>query len=451
MAGKVFGITVMPEWIQVEGIEPLLDNLARAGVTAVATSPYVMEPVADGQGGREPPIDAGAGKVRLLDRDLWGRREIWCRTSPSFVPEAARYEGLRYRPAEPSGLTLAEGPKVGAFIRAAKARGLEVHLQVQAAIPPGYRVQFGGPEADDQPMLPDGSFVAERVDKNGSLASPHIVAYGEALLADLARAYPEIDALRVDWPEYPPYTLDSWFTDFGPHARAAGARLGNDMERLAAEALAVRAELLAGDTGRLAELLAGRCLAELWHLKADLAVAMLDAYRAALPAPIRLIAHAFPPPWARLGGMDYARVGQVVQGLGVKLYTMHWPMMLRQYGETMAKGRPGEAEGSLARALVAAFATGGPEPGSLADLRYPEPEEPHPAGDIAMAAKIAAAQAASGGCPAYAFAHSYGPLADVERRVRAAWQASANGVWVNRYGYCSNAKLDAFARIVQTG
>ena len=36
------GITVMPEWIQSEGQEQVLDNLQRAGANAVATSPYVM-------------------------------------------------------------------------------------------------------------------------------------------------------------------------------------------------------------------------------------------------------------------------------------------------------------------------------------------------------------------------------------------------------------------------
>ena len=40
--GKRLGITVMPEWIQSEGIDGILENLVRAGATAVATSPYVM-------------------------------------------------------------------------------------------------------------------------------------------------------------------------------------------------------------------------------------------------------------------------------------------------------------------------------------------------------------------------------------------------------------------------
>ncbi|MFN9895448.1 MAG: hypothetical protein ACK58M_19715, partial [Acidobacteriota bacterium] len=58
------GVTVMPESIQNEGIESILDRLTAAGVTRVATSPYVMEPADEKTGSREPPIDAGAGSVR---------------------------------------------------------------------------------------------------------------------------------------------------------------------------------------------------------------------------------------------------------------------------------------------------------------------------------------------------------------------------------------------------
>src|SRR5690348_8704783 len=77
------GITLMPEYIQSEGIEAVLGNLRRAGATAVATSPYVMAPSDAPDAQREPPIDAGAGGVRLLDRPLWGKRELRVTTAPS--------------------------------------------------------------------------------------------------------------------------------------------------------------------------------------------------------------------------------------------------------------------------------------------------------------------------------------------------------------------------------
>src|SRR4030095_4739882 len=106
---------------------------------------------------------------------------------------------------------------------------------------PGYRVQFGGPVEEDRPRLPDGTTPALRVDNNASLASPHVHDYARALVADLLRAYPEIDGLRIDWPEYPPYSLDSAFFDFGPHAAAAAKTVGLDFGAMRDAAGALRA------------------------------------------------------------------------------------------------------------------------------------------------------------------------------------------------------------------
>src|SRR6187549_511874 len=163
------------------------------GANAVATSPYVMEPADEKTGSREPPDDAGAGAVRLLDRPLWGQRELFIRTAPSFVLNKDLYRGLRYQPAEPTELTRRDGHVVHDLVRAAQSRHLKVYLQIQAAIPPGYRVQFGGPTDEDRPRLPDGRLPSRRLAKNGSLASRHITDYTHALIRDLCRVYPDID------------------------------------------------------------------------------------------------------------------------------------------------------------------------------------------------------------------------------------------------------------------
>ena len=84
---RFLGVTVLPEYIQSEGVGGVLDNLVmKVGANAVATSPYLMEEADQETGAREPPADAGAGAVRLLDRPLFGKREVWVRTAPSFVP-----------------------------------------------------------------------------------------------------------------------------------------------------------------------------------------------------------------------------------------------------------------------------------------------------------------------------------------------------------------------------
>ena len=44
MAGeKLLGVTVLPEYIQSESTDGLLDNLTRIGANAVATSPHLMQ------------------------------------------------------------------------------------------------------------------------------------------------------------------------------------------------------------------------------------------------------------------------------------------------------------------------------------------------------------------------------------------------------------------------
>ena len=99
---RFLGITVLPEYIQSETIDGVLDKLVHVvGATAVAISPYVMEEADEKTGNREPPADAGAGSVRKLDRPLWGKRELYVRTAPSFVPDRKLYEGLRYQPPPP--------------------------------------------------------------------------------------------------------------------------------------------------------------------------------------------------------------------------------------------------------------------------------------------------------------------------------------------------------------
>jgi hypothetical protein len=168
----------------------------------------------------------------------------------------------------------------------------------------------------------------------------------------------------------------------------------------------------------------------------------LQACRAALPADKKLAPQSFPDPWCRVSGFDHARAAPLSDAIGVKLYTMHWPMMLRFYAEAMLAQNPALDPRLLAGMLTRLLATGGPEPQSLEDLSYPGPDDPHPVGAAAQTAKIEQAQARAGACPVLAFAHAYGPVDDVAARALTAWNAGPHGIWVNRYGYLSDSKLD---------
>ncbi len=464
---RFLGITVMPEYVQNEGIDRVLENLVRAGATAVATSPYVMEPADEKTGSREPPDDAGAGTVRLLERPLWGKRELFVKTAPAFGPEAKLYQGLRYQPPPTTELTRKQGPLVRDFLRAAQAKHLKAYLQVQAAIPPGYRVQFGGPQEADQPRLPDGTRPPRRLANNGSLASAHVRDYAHALTRDLLRAYPDIDGLRFDWPEYPPYFLDDVFLDFGDPAREAAQRLGFDFERMRRHAGELYRVLHGGladahlaawldpDGGRY-RLLHGLAerpgLTDWLRFKAALVEELLAGLRQVLTEAggkeKELMPNAFPPPFTLASGFDFARVARHCTATSVKLYTMHWSMMLRFYGDTLRKVNPKLSEPLLVQALVRWFdmADGEGLP-RLEDYGYPEPNVPHPAGAKAQARKLGQAQADAGAMPVYALAHAYGPVEDVRQRLQVAWQASRRGVWINRYGYLSDAKLKVVAEV----
>lgn len=466
--GKFLGITVLPEYIQSEGVAGILDNLERIGANAVATSPYLMEEADKETGQREPPADADAGGVRLLDRPLFGKREVWVRTAPSFAPDRALYRGLRYQPAEPTALTRSRGRILNDFIAAARKRSIKVYFQIQAAIPPGYRVQFGGPAAEDRARLPDGTIPEKRLAKNGSLASPQILGYEHALIRDIARNYPDLTGIRYDWPEYPPYFLDSAFLDFSYHAEKAAERMGFDFERMRRDVGALYDKIHGGlsdddlkpwaedaDGGRygLLRLLSDHPGIGSWlRFKARLVEEMIAGFRRVMnqagAARMELLPNAFPPPFTIFSGMDFTRVARFSTAISCKLYTMHWPMILRFYGDQILQANPGLSSRLLAKALVNLLDIaddGGLE--TVEDYAYPPPDAAHPVGARAQARKIAQAQRGAGDTPVYALAHGYGPPADFRKRLEVARDAGRHGYWVNRYAYLSGDKLEIIRQV----
>lgn len=469
---RFVGITVMPEYYQYEGIDSVIENLlGRAKATAVTTSPYVMKESTAERGQREPPIDAGAGKVRLLDRPLWGKQELYVETAPSFIPDSTLYRGMEYQPAMPSALTHEHGSIVCRFLEAAKESGLKTYLQVQAAIPPGYRVQFGGPSVEDLPRLPDGASPSGRVANNASLVSPAIQAYQRALIQDLFSAYPDIDGIRFDWPEYPPYELDSVFMDFSAHTELFAKEQGINFEGIRDTIHGLREHLcgsLSSDdlnhVGRARKIIGlreaadengdvARCVIDWLNLKRAASNDLLQSFRSAMDdvggKNVELVAHAFPPPWSDLSGIDFADPGGIVSHFAVKLYGMHWLMMLRFYADQICAGC-GLAldEGELVEALFEFFDVDKPSGVQVvSDIRYPDPDQAHPGTDADRTRKIRQAQAYAGSVPVHALEHGYGPVDDFRRRVQVACDASRTQIWLNRYGYLSDEKLDIVGQI----
>ena len=461
----MLGITVFPEYIQSEGVEPLLDNLMnRAPVSAVSISPYIMRECPADQGGhREPPADADKGLTRLLERPLRGKKEVWIKTAPSFEPNLELYQGLRYQPSKGDASTKKEGHIIDQFIEAAQSRRIKVYFQIQSAIPPGYRVQFGGPVGDDISLLPDGSRPENCLDNNGSIASPHILGYGEALIKDLIQQYPKIDGIRIDWPEFPPYFFESIFTDFGPHVESFANDHGIDFQRIRESAVSQYRFFLEGlKDDHLKEYIKTpeKLIADLQvspdgaGLKSQIVTHLLTCYRGAMDSvggnEKEFIPAAFPLPWNWLSGFDYQANGKIANAISCKYYTMHWPMMLKNYSEALTRKNPGLSKSLLAECLCVAFDAISPTPESSDSFHYPEPEENHGVSIAVLGKKQAQVEAGSTNTPIWPIAHSYGPCDDFAKRAKAVFSVSKKRLWVNRYAYLTDEKLDALSEVMRS-
>ncbi len=458
------GITVLPEYIQSEGADSVIETLAdRIGAESVTTSPYVAATSASGVGHREPPIDGGAGKARLLDRPLWGKRELWMTASSSFLPNPALYRGIPYEPPEPSPLTGREGPVIGAFLDAAKARGLRTWLQIQAAIPPCHRVQFGGPAEGDHCLMPDGSRMTARVDKNASLASEDMRNYMRAFLTDLCRAYPQVDGFKFDWPEYPVYQFESLFFDFNPAAARFAAPLGLDFEQLRRGCLAFLSHLANGTVRRkrialddpvnfLKSLVAAYpALGDLITFRSaivvDYARFLHDTLAEASNGRCQTFLQCFPPPLNIATGFRLNEMAAHCDVIGVKLYTMHWPLIEANYIQWLAS-RTDFDPIRIARAVSAVLRLSAREPRRREEIRYPEPDEAHPCTTEDLVEKLRTArQEISQGAGMVGIAHGYGPAEDFLRRLKATAEGAEGAVHINRFCYLSDEKIAAIAAL----
>jgi hypothetical protein len=100
---------------------------------------------------------------------------------------------------------------------------------------------------------------------------------------------------------------------------------------------------------------------------------------------------------------------------------------------------------ALIRILDMADDTPGDRGGSTLDhYHYPEPHEPHPVSDGVQQRKIDACfHLVAGQTKVLPLIHGYGPDDDFNRRVKVVADSQAAGVWVNRYGYLGDPKLES--------
>ena len=453
---RTLGITVLADYICSEGVESVLRNVVeRLGANAVALNPTVSEPAPEGTGSFQPPSDAGTSP-RVFDRPLWGKTSLWVRSAPSFEPNRSFYADTPYEPRQDDELTRQHGGIVEQFIDEALRRGLKVYFQINASTPPKLRLE-------DVPQLPNGKR-PKRMAEIGSLASPAIRAYTSAYLRDLLQHYPQITGFRPDWPEYPCYMLEEAFQDFGPNVKVWAESRGFDFERMRAEAgrlfdhlhgclktddLRPLASANRSATAR-ADLMQHFPAVIGWlQLKRALSVDLLRHWRESLAAAggpdKELSANAFMPPLSHLTGFDFSAAANHCDAVSPKLYTMHWSAMVDFWGTELLSHNPDLDEQVLVAALVNLFDLGdSSSPRTLVDFGYPEPHEDHPITDECQARRIGHVRAeVNGGCQVTPIVHGYGPFDDFCRRFRVVADHAPDGLWINRYGYLSDQKLDA--------
>ena len=448
------GITVLGDFILSEGVDPVIENLKRVGATAVACNQTVTAPGDEETGSFQPPIDAGSSP-RVFDRPLWGKHALWVRSGVSYQPRARLYEESAYRPRQPNDLTAEHGAIIGEFISKCVGAGLKVYFQVGA-------VQPSGLQDPDRPRLPDGTLPPNRMADTASLASDAVRSYNRAYVRDLLQEYPQVSGFRPDWPEYPCYTLGEVFQDFSDHVRQWSAANGFDFEAIRTDIGGLYDQLLGrsddrsltnADFERVWSLdSAGQGVREWLRLKSALSVDILNHWREILDEAAgpdcELSANAFMTPYSTVTGLSFPDAARICDAVSPKFYTMHWSLMVKFWAEPILDANPQLSEesvvGCLVRLMDIADETAGAK---LGDYGYPEPDEPHPIPDEPQLRKLRQVTEEAG--PAgrvYPLVHGYGPADDFRRRLQlVAGSGIVRGLWINRYGYLGEPKLEAIA------
>lgn len=463
---RQLGVVLTPAEVQDEGLDRVLDNIQRAGATAISPTLGVYAPGRPGEGSREPPLDV-SGQARLLDRPLWGQRELWLRGYTPHQPDPAIWADVSYSP-PPLAPPELQTDVVRSIIDGARARGLAVEIQVSPYTLPGapggqtFGSGHGSGATGDRPRRIDGSVGERIVAGHGCLNNPRVRALGRARLREAMLHYPDVDGVFLDWVEYTSYFLEDGFTCFCEHCQDCATEHGYDWSRIVKDARALwdrLHRLTPADLARVEDradwpfvladtLLSYPGVADLLRFKAEsVARAAADLRRVmdeAGASGVALGLNGFAPPWSLVTGMDYRQVHQVVQATRCKLFTFHWPMMTRWYSESLLRWNPGLDEAAVLRAVQAALDLP-PPPGehrrSLAEYDMPRPDESHPVTPEALTRKVNQAIGQAGTQTCLAYVHSYRPPEEFRRVLEAVLASEAPGCWVQRYGYLSDEKL----------
>lgn len=460
------GIVFTPAEVQFEGLHTVLDRLSGIGANAVAITPGVFVPGTSENGVREPPLDV-EGAVRELDRPLWGSKGAHVQR---FSPYAADPAIWRDVPFSPPVLAPPEHrvDVTRDLIDETRLRGMDAFVILSPTVIPGLpggHSMSGGiaSGAPDERPLPIGGVRSDRIIAGqGCPNNERVRSLVIARVREAIHHYGDAAGFLFDWVEYTCYFPEDAFTCVCSACQREAARLGFDWESItgAVRAMWDRLHALTDDdlrrvrsAGSLDVLLPVAhmaALAEFGRFKA-LSVARLfeliiETVRRSDAPHLSVGASGFPPPWSAVTGSEFRTTAPHVDKVRPKFFTFHWAMMVRWYGESIRAWNPHLDERLVVTALLAVFGLSGGHQEHrrlLTDYGMPAPTEPHPLTATDLRRKLEqVVSEVDGQARVEGYVHSYQPAETFGELVHAIEDTDVDGMWIQRYGYLSEEKLD---------
>lgn len=459
------GVVFTPAELDYEGVDNVLDRMVSIGANAVSITPGVFLPGTAEEGVREPPIDVD-GEVRELDRPLWGSRVAYVRRYSPYAPNPKLWEGVPFRAPAPAPDTY-QHDVTRQMIVAARQRGIDPYIilspTVLPGLPGGHSMSGGtsGGDSSERPLPIDGRRSSRIIAGQGCPNNPGVRALVLAQVHEAIDHYGDAEGFFFDWLEYTCYFLEDVFTCVCEFCQHEAIRQGLDWDALtgALRGFYDRLHRLTNrdlhdimESGSAMSLLGdadANSLRDFWGFKAQSVANLLQVIAATMRASesphLLLASNGFPSPWSTATGSQFDASAPYVDQVHPKFFTFHWSMMVKWYGETLRAWNPDLDEELLVKAILSAFDL---QPAFddrrlLMDFGMPTPTQPHPlsAGDIRRKVEQVTREVA-GHAQVEAYVHGYQPVETFNELIGAMEDTPMDGVWVQRYGYLSDEKLE---------
>jgi hypothetical protein len=445
---RFLGIFVNPYMVQSEGIRYVFDNLEAVGAAAIALSPQVGRPVVKGEGKRIPILHVD-GYKRLLARPAWGKHELYIKFFPVIDTDLRLYSETKYKPYRPSIPPDIDASIPRKMIAEAKKRSMETYLHLQPFIPPNI-------QPEDQPVYPDGTVpIPPQVAMFGSPGSPDVRMYGKALITECVKSFDNIDGLFIDWTEFGTYRFENLFTCLGLHSENMAGKFGYDWGYLKNTIKTIwkklhqlqEADLLPAKMAFHSLINEAPGWSQFLRFKSEVIISFYREVRETLnrlnKQHVKLMARGWPPPWSRMSGLWYERLGDVCYAATPKLFAFDYCAIPRWYGETIKRWNPSLPENTIVNALVEWLDL----PDNIENRTFkhyviPAVNDFQPVGVDAYQRRVAeVVTSVDKHLKVQPFAHAHMPDVMWREMIAMLTQQNVDGIWVQMYGYLSDKKL----------